>query len=168
MKGQFDYAIKQLEEITGKKWDDKKFEEVMEISAGFCGARQSDGRCHGALRTFRRVFPAERILTVHADFDRGSARSALRALADRLDVRAVFCANDLMALGALEAFEERGMKPPPIGGVDAIPEAREAVLQGRLAGTAGIAADAVVRGVYDRRRLYAGRRRFERQGHNGK
>ena len=32
VKGQFDYAIKQLEEITGKKWDDKKFEEVMEIS----------------------------------------------------------------------------------------------------------------------------------------
>ena len=68
------------------------------LIAGFCGARQSDGRCRGALRTLRRVFPAERILTVHADFDRGSARSALRALAGRLDVRAVFCANDLMAL----------------------------------------------------------------------
>lgn len=119
------------------------------LIAGFCGARQSDGRCRGALRTLRRVFPAERILTVHADFDRGSARSALRALAGRLDVRAVFCANDLMALGALEAFEERGVKPPPIGGVDAIPEAREAVRQGRLAGTVGIAADEVVRGVYE-------------------
>ena len=119
------------------------------LIAGFCGARQSDGRCRGALRTLRRVFPAERILTVHADFDRGSARSALRALAGRLDVRAVFCANDLMALGALEAFEERGVKPPPIGGVDAIPEAREAVREGRLAGTVGIAADEVVRGVYE-------------------
>lgn len=32
LKGQFDNAIKQLEEITGKKWDDKRFEEVMEIS----------------------------------------------------------------------------------------------------------------------------------------
>ena len=61
----------------------------------------------------------------------------------------MFCANDLMALGALEAFEERGVKPPPIGGVDAIPEAREAVRQGRLAGTVGIAADEVVRGVYE-------------------
>lgn len=119
------------------------------LIAGFCGARQSDGRCRGALRTFRRVFPAERILTVHADFDRGCARSALRALAGRLDVRAVFCANDLMALGALEAFEERGVEPPPIAGIDAIPEALEAVRQGRLAGTAGIAADAVVRGVYE-------------------
>ncbi|HAQ40868.1 MAG TPA: 2-hydroxyglutaryl-CoA dehydratase [Clostridiales bacterium] len=32
LKGQFDYAIKQLEEITGKKFDQKKFKEVMDIS----------------------------------------------------------------------------------------------------------------------------------------
>ena len=32
LKGQFDVAIKQLEEISGKKWDQDKFEEVMEIS----------------------------------------------------------------------------------------------------------------------------------------
>lgn len=32
LKGQFDVAIKQLEEISGKKWDQEKFEEVMEIS----------------------------------------------------------------------------------------------------------------------------------------
>ncbi|NLY10031.1 MAG: 2-hydroxyacyl-CoA dehydratase [Tissierellia bacterium] len=32
MKGQFEHAIKQLEEYTGKKWDEKKFEEVMKVS----------------------------------------------------------------------------------------------------------------------------------------
>lgn len=32
VKGQFLDAIKQLEEITGKKWDDEKFKEIMEIS----------------------------------------------------------------------------------------------------------------------------------------
>ncbi|NLN98149.1 MAG: 2-hydroxyacyl-CoA dehydratase [Eubacteriaceae bacterium] len=32
VKAQFLAAIKQLEEITGKKWDDEKFKEVMEIS----------------------------------------------------------------------------------------------------------------------------------------
>lgn len=32
VKGQFLAAIKQLEEITGKKWSDEKFKEVMEIS----------------------------------------------------------------------------------------------------------------------------------------
>ena len=119
------------------------------LVAGFPGARQSEGRCRGALRTLRRFFPAERILTVHADFDRSRARAALRELSTRLDVRAVSCANDLMALGALEAFEERGVTPPPIGGVDAIPEALEALRQGRLAGTVGIDPEAVVRGVYE-------------------
>lgn len=118
------------------------------LVAGFGGARQSEGRCRGALAVFRRAFPAERILTVHADFDGERARSALKGLSDRLDVRAVFCANDVMALGALEAFEERGAEPPPIGGVDAIPEALEAVGQGRLAGTVGIDPGVVVRGVF--------------------
>lgn len=32
VKGQFDHAIRQLEGITGKKWDEKRFDEVMENS----------------------------------------------------------------------------------------------------------------------------------------
>lgn len=32
IRAQFGEAIKQLEDITGKKWDDKRFEEVMDIS----------------------------------------------------------------------------------------------------------------------------------------
>ena len=32
IKGQFENAIKQLEEITGKKWNEEKFQEVMKIS----------------------------------------------------------------------------------------------------------------------------------------
>ena len=32
MRGQFDHAIRQLEEITGKKWDDNRFNQVMEYS----------------------------------------------------------------------------------------------------------------------------------------
>lgn len=32
VKGQFEEAIKQLEEITGKKWDEERFKEVMAIS----------------------------------------------------------------------------------------------------------------------------------------
>ena len=119
------------------------------VVAGFCGARQSEGRCRGALDVFRRVFPLDRIVTVYADFDRTRARAALRSLTERLDVRAVFCANDVMALGALAAFEERSVGRPPIGGVDAIPEALEAVRDGRLAGTVGIPEEAVVQGVYE-------------------
>lgn len=32
MKGQFEYAVQQLEEITGKKWDEKHFKEVCDIA----------------------------------------------------------------------------------------------------------------------------------------
>jgi benzoyl-CoA reductase/2-hydroxyglutaryl-CoA dehydratase subunit BcrC/BadD/HgdB len=32
VKGQFRYAIKQMEEITGKKWEEEKFKKIMEIS----------------------------------------------------------------------------------------------------------------------------------------
>lgn len=32
LKGQFKHAIKQLEEISGKKWDENRFKKVMEIS----------------------------------------------------------------------------------------------------------------------------------------
>lgn len=32
IRGQFEHAIRQLEEITGKKWDDERFKQVMETS----------------------------------------------------------------------------------------------------------------------------------------
>jgi DNA-binding LacI/PurR family transcriptional regulator len=47
-------------------------------------------------------------------------------LAERADVRAVFVANDHMALGVLRAFHERGVRVPDhvlVGGFDDIPEA---------------------------------------------
>ena len=128
------------------------------IVAGIDGARQSVGRCRGAADVFRRLFPTERILCIHADFERGRARAALLALAGRIDLAAVFCANDLMAMGAVEAFEELGLTLPPIGGVDAIDEALAALRAGRLAATVGISEPEVVRGV-DRARadVLAGR-----------
>lgn len=57
-----------------------------------------------------------------------SAQSGYHAgleLADRADVTAVFAANDQMALGAMHAFHERGMRVPAdvsIVGFDNIPE----------------------------------------------
>jgi ribose transport system substrate-binding protein len=49
-------------------------------------------------------------------------------------VKAVFAANDLMALGAAEAMKARGrMGQVLIVGFDAIPEAAQAVLKGDLA-----------------------------------
>lgn len=118
------------------------------ILGGFCDARHSSMRCRGALRAFRKAFAPRHIVTVHADFDRGEARRAARALLPRLGVRAVFCANDLMALGVLDALSESPGASVPVGGVDAIPEALEALRDGRLFCTVSLPHEEVVRGVY--------------------
>jgi LacI family transcriptional regulator len=52
-------------------------------------------------------------LIVEGDWTRAGGAAAMRTLLDRPSPpRAVFCANDLMALGALDAVEERGLGVP--------------------------------------------------------
>ena len=117
---------------------------------GFRDARHSEARCRGAFHAFAKVFPQRRILTGYSNFDRDEAYVMVRGLLAELpDVRTIFCANDLMALGALRALEERGEETIAVGGVDAIPEALEAVREGRLCCTAGIVQEDVVRLVYE-------------------
>lgn len=52
------------------------------------------------------------------------------------DLRGIFCANDVMALAAVEAIEAAGKKDKVIVvGIDLISQAKEAIQQGRLAGS---------------------------------
>ncbi len=55
--------------------------------------------------------PLDEALVAHGDFGRDSGEAAMRSLlAHRPD--AVFCANDLMAAGALRAIDEAGLSVP--------------------------------------------------------
>jgi ribose transport system substrate-binding protein len=69
-------------------------------------------------------------------FLRGTARQEMRALlASPPPIDGILCANDDMALGVIEALQERGLSVP-VTGVNAVPEAVTALKAGRLLATA--------------------------------
>ena len=71
-----------------------------------------------------------------ANFARAEALSVTEAgLAANGKPDAIICANDDMALGAIEACAARGFNDVKIYGFDALPEAIVAVRDGKLAGT---------------------------------
>ncbi len=73
---------------------------------------------------------------VHGDYRRDTARARVREwLAAKGDVEGVAAANDVMALGALDALGETGRSAAVVG-VNAIPEAIAAIRAGRLLATA--------------------------------
>lgn len=72
-----------------------------------------------------------------ADWDMTKAYEATKTILEAMpEVKAIFAANDGMGLGAVQAVEELGMEDDVlVVSVDAIPEALQAVEEGRLAGT---------------------------------
>jgi D-allose transport system substrate-binding protein len=72
-----------------------------------------------------------------ADWDRSKALDvATNILQANPDVKAFYCANDTMALGAVAAVQAAGLEGKVIIlGTDAIPEALDAVKNGTMAGT---------------------------------
>jgi ABC-type sugar transport system substrate-binding protein len=72
-----------------------------------------------------------------ADWDRSKALDvATNILQANPDVKAIYCANDTMALGAVAAVQAAGLEGKVIIlGTDAIPEALDAVKSGSMAGT---------------------------------
>jgi D-allose transport system substrate-binding protein len=72
-----------------------------------------------------------------ADWDRSKALDvATNILQSNPDVKAIYAANDTMALGAVQAVRAAGLEGEVIVlGTDAIPEALDAVRDGSMAGT---------------------------------
>jgi ribose transport system substrate-binding protein len=72
-----------------------------------------------------------------ADWDRSKALDVVtNILQANPDVKAIYCANDTMALGAVAAVQAAGLEGKVIIlGTDAIPEALDAVRGGSMAGT---------------------------------
>ncbi len=99
------------------------------------GARQGRLRVKGAVE--EAVIRSIHVLpTVWEDFTESGGERAAEALILQ-GARAIFCANDLMALGAIKAAG-RSEIPIAIGGVDGIPEARKAIESGLMASSVWI------------------------------
>ncbi|WP_418565639.1 substrate-binding domain-containing protein [Pyramidobacter piscolens] len=107
-------------------------------------ARQSRSRVVGALAALS-GFPGVEKRTVWSDFTReGGQKAMFHVLEWQPD--AVFCANDLMALGALDVLHSHGIAVP-VGGADRIPSAEFAVGTGDMTATVGPRGDDVAPGV---------------------
>ena len=113
------------------------------ILEGVPGAVTSQERLRG-FRDAVRDSPGIRIAASRAaDYQQETARrvtAELLAQLPRLD--GILCANDVMALGAIEALEAAGRSIPLVG-VNAIPEAIAAIKGGRLLATVDFDAMAI-------------------------
>jgi ribose transport system substrate-binding protein len=93
------------------------------------------------MRGFRdalKAYPGIKVLaTLKGEYLEAPAASAVQAFLDTLNgpLDAVVAANDSMALGAIQALAARGIRVP-VTGVNAIPEAIDAIRRGELLATA--------------------------------
>lgn len=106
------------------------------IIEGIRGASNAEERKRGALRAFSENPNATVVAmeTAHWKIDEGYTVAAdlLRAYPD---IGALFCANDMMALGAVRYLRESGRQDVLVAGYDALQEAQESIREGHLLAT---------------------------------
>lgn len=106
------------------------------VMGGISNAENSQQRIHGALRAFAENRAIQVVDNDTANWRIDEAHNlAKRFFTAHPDIKLVFCANDMMALGTIQYLQESGRKNVTVIGYDAIDEARKAVLAGTLAAT---------------------------------
>ncbi|MEI7770788.1 MAG: sugar ABC transporter substrate-binding protein [Chloroflexales bacterium] len=106
------------------------------IIEGIMSAQNAIDRSHGAQRAFAEN-PAINLVateTAHWKIDEAYAVTK-RLLIAHPDIGVIFCANDMMALGALQYLTETSRSNVQVVGFDALAEARQAVSAGRMVAT---------------------------------
>ena len=106
------------------------------VLEGIAGAMTGELRKEGFINTIKSYPGVKVVASQTADFECGRAFDVTQnILQSHPDLQAIFAANDLMALGALGAVEQAGLKGKIlIVGFDGTAEGRKAVLAGDLAG----------------------------------
>jgi len=120
------YIVEQLKKQGGGK---------VAIIEGLPGAPQSEARKTGA-RTMFDAEPSIELVSVQpGNWNRQKAYDiTTNLLQAHPDLKAIMCANDVMALAAVAAIEEKGKKGQVmVVGIDFIKQAKDAIKDGRLA-----------------------------------
>ncbi|MGC3955358.1 MAG: D-allose transporter substrate-binding protein [Propionicimonas sp.] len=105
------------------------------IIEGKAGTASGEDRKQGATDTFKAAAGIELVDSQPADWDRTKAYDlATNYIAKNPDLKAIYCANDTMAMGAQQAVEDSG-KAILVVGTDGNADAVESVKAGKLAAT---------------------------------
>lgn len=122
-----DFIIQKLAEQGGK----------VAIIEGKAGNASGEARRAGSTQAFKAAKNIQLVASQPADWDRIKALDvATNILQRHPDLKAFYCANDTMALGAAQAVANAGkMGVTMVVGTDGIPEAKEMVKNGQLTAT---------------------------------
>jgi len=106
------------------------------IIEGIRGADNAEQRKEGAIKAFAEnkniILVAQE--TGNWNIDEGYV-VAKKLFTATPDIGAVFCANDMMALGVIQYLDESKRKDILLAGFDALSEAKAAIVQGRMSDT---------------------------------
>jgi len=107
------------------------------VIEGKAGAVSGDARREGAEKIFQATANIELVASQPADWDRMKALDVATNIIQRYpDLKAFYCANDTMALGAVQAVINAGKEGEIlVVGTDGAPEARKMVSEGKLSAT---------------------------------
>lgn len=112
------------------------------ILEGIRSAKNADDRKNGALRAFKENPNISIVAQETANWKIDEAYTVGKKMfASQPDIGAVFCANDMMALGIIKYLKESGRSNVLVAGYDALDEAKKEIQSGMLQATINQQAD---------------------------
>lgn len=124
--------------LAGKHFDQKYTEETeVVILEGIPGHETHDSRLRGFLDGIKDATHLKLVSSQPANTERDQGFNVFQNILQTYPaVKALFCTNDMMALGAVEAISAAGKEGEiAVIGFDAVDEARTAIRQGRMEGS---------------------------------
>jgi ribose transport system substrate-binding protein len=103
------------------------------IIEGITSAKNSKDRKEGAMKAFQECSNITSVVNSTANWKIDEAYTVTKKLLqENPDIGAIFCANDMMALGAIKYLSEARRSDVLVAGYDALSEAKQAIKTGEL------------------------------------